>query len=202
MLLALGVAACDAQPDAPRHESEPTVDGAHADHAVDADSSLAPGVPADMSVYNLESAWTDADGTPQTLGSLAGRVQVVGLVYTNCAFACPRVIADMKRIEAALPDVGFVLVSIDPERDTPERLRQFADGARLSDERWTLLTGSDDSLIELAAVLGVRYRRISESDFMHSNLLTVLDRNGEIVHRQLGLGQVDQTIEAIREITP
>ena len=159
------------------------------------------GTPADMSVYNLESEWTDAEGVSRTLGdALGGRVQVVALVYTSCAFACPAVIADMKRIEAAVPDAGFVLVSIDPARDTPERLRSFARGSRLSAERWTLLTAADDDLLELAAVLGVRYRRISDTDFMHSNMLTVLDAEGRIVHRQLGLGRVAETIAAIRRL--
>ncbi|NIQ52455.1 MAG: SCO family protein, partial [Gammaproteobacteria bacterium] len=55
---------------------------------------------------------------------LAGRVRVVAMVYTSCAYACPRIMLDMKRIEAELgpeyrEDVGFVIVSIDPERDTP-----------------------------------------------------------------------------------
>lgn len=176
-------------------------DSAVPHHAAASPHSSAGGVgePADMSVYHLEGEWTDARDSTRTLGdALAGRVQVLALVYTSCALACPAVIADMKRIEAATGDAGFVLVSIDPARDTPERLRVFAEGSRLSPERWTLLTGNDDDLLELSAVLGVRYRRISNTDFMHSNMLTVLDAEGRIVHRQLGLGQVDETIAATR----
>jgi len=177
--------------------------GGHDHHAMETGDRTAAGEvsePADMSIYHLSSAWTDADGRDLELGDLGGRVQVVAMVYTNCAFACPRIVGDMKRIEAET-DARFVLVSIDPERDTPDRLRTFAEGSRLTPERWTLLAGADDDLLELAMVLGVRYRRISDTDFMHSNILTVLDEDGEIIHRQMGLGRTDETIAAIRRHT-
>ncbi len=207
-LLALSTAACEreprearladgpdtALPQAEAHEQR----GAHGSHGV-ADDIGVVDVPADLSIYHLESEWTDASGATRPLGaSLGGRIQVVALVYTSCAFACPAVVGDMKRIAAAVGGTGFTLVSIDPARDTPERLRVFAEGSRLDAGRWTLLTAGDDELLELAAVLGVRYRRISETDFMHSNVLTVLDEDGRIVHRQIGLGRVETTIAAIR----
>lgn len=186
--------------DAAPHMEAGRADGGHGPgHSTDAGPV---DEPADMSVFHLTSRWTDQTGTVRELDELGGRMQVVALVYTRCAFACPRVIADMKRIEAASEDVGFVLVSIDPARDTPEQLRSFAEGARLSPERWTLLTGDDGDLLELAAVLGIRYRRVSENDFMHSNVLTVLDEDGEIVHRQMGLGRVQTTLDALRARRP
>ena len=120
------------------------------------------------------------------------------MVYTHCEHACPRIIADMKSLRARLGDVGdrvgYALVSIDPERDDVERLRAFAEKTGLG-EGWTLLRGPEGSVRELAAVLGVRYRRVSELDFLHSNLLSVLDPAGVVIHRQVGLG-VDPTESA------
>ncbi len=149
--------------------------------------------PSDFSVYNAESTWRDASGAERRLGSLSGRPRVLAMIYTNCAFACPRILADMKRIEAGLPDalgdrVGFVLVTIDPERDTPKHLAEFARGARLDTARWTLLTGDEGSTLELAALLGVQYRRTGPGQWVHSNLITLLDARGEVSFRQLGLG--------------
>jgi protein SCO1/2 len=80
------------------------------------------------------------------------------------------------------------MVTIDPERDTPEILRAYAEAVRLDPERWTLLTAPDNTVLELAALLGVKYRRISDTDFSHSNVITILDQQGEIAHRQVGLG--------------
>jgi protein SCO1/2 len=166
-------------------------------HVHGGDLPPADGAIAGMSLHHLDAPWLDQHGDTLRLADLAERVQVVALVYTTCGQACPRIVAEMKQIESAVPDAGFVLVSIDPERDTPEQLARFAEGARLDPARWTLLTGSDGALLELAAVLGVRYRRISETDFMHTNALSVLDRDGVVRHQQLGFDGVGATIDAV-----
>ena len=188
-------AADAADASAPAH---PAMDHGAMDHR-----ELAAAEPSDFSVYHARSAWTDQHGTERTLRTLEGRVQVVAMVYTSCAYACPRIMLDMKRIEAALgpdleDDVGFVVVSIDPERDTPEKLAEFARGSRLDPERWTLLNGADGDIRELAVLLGVQYRQTAPGEWVHSNLITVLDRAGVVAHRQLGLGtDPAETIEAI-----
>lgn len=175
----------------------PAVHGVHGAPPVAAD-------PSDLSVYNLDAEWRDRTGAARALGSLGGRVRLVAMVYTSCGYACPRLILDMKRIEGELGgggEVGFVLVSIDPARDTPARLAAFADGARLDPDRWTLLTGDDDAILELAAVLGVQYRRTDGGEFVHGNLITVLDRHGEIAHRQDGLAADPRaTVEVIERL--
>jgi protein SCO1/2 len=150
-----------------------------------------------MSVYQLTSEWTDQNGRTRTLESLGGKVQVIALVYTNCGYACPRIVNSMKQIEAAVPESNFVLVSIDPARDTPGRLKEFATGAQLDPKRWTLLNGDDHALLELAAVLGVRYRQTDNGEFVHSNVMTVLDAAGNSIFRQDGFESAG-TIAAIR----
>jgi protein SCO1 len=153
-----------------------------------------------FSVYALEEErWRDRRGDELGLGSLAGRVQVVAMVYTHCHHTCPLIVADMKRLEAELAaagtDAGFVLVSLDPERDTPEQLQRFAEGLRLDAERWTLLTGTDGGTRALAALLNVRYRSEAEREIAHTNQLTVLDAEGQIVHQRASL---DEDLTATR----
>jgi protein SCO1 len=161
----------------------------HASHATAAGLALADASP--FSIYELDAHWQDQRGTTRPLASLAGRPQVMALVYTHCSSACPLILADMKRLEAELgaaaAGVGFVLVSLDPERDTPARLGEYAAATRLDPAQWTLLTASPDAVLELAMLLGVRYRRVNDG-FEHSNVLTVLDGDGRIVHRQVGFG--------------
>ena len=171
--------------------------GPHAHHAmsdIGADAPL-----SGHSVYQVASPWTDQHGTERTLSDLRGRPQVIAMVYTHCGSACPRIVGDMKRLEGAHPELEFVLVSIDPDRDTPGRLREFAEGSRLGDN-WTLLRGADDDLLELAAVLGVRYRRINDEEFMHSNVITVLDAEGKVAYRQEALGELDGTFAAVERL--
>lgn len=164
------------------------------------------GVPTELSVYNVDSDWTTQTGDLMKLQHLQGKVQLVAMVYASCQYACPRIVADMKRIESAVAEkyndrVGLVLISIDPERDTPEKLKAFAEQNHLDVSRWRLLHGSNNDILELAALLGVQYKRVSDTDFSHSNAITVLNPAGEIIHQQVGLGvSPDETITAIQQV--
>jgi protein SCO1/2 len=199
LLAALALAACGGQ-----GEAAPAADVDHAEHAAH-DAALAPADPTEYSLYQVESKWTDQHGEERELESLAGRVQVVAMVYTSCAHACPRLLADMKRIEGEVEQsdpgrVGFVFVTIDPERDTPDRLATYAHATRLGPDAWTLLTAPEPDTRELAALLGVRYHQEPDGEYTHSNLITVLDPEGVVVHRQEGLGaDPTATIAAIRK---
>ena len=84
--------------------------------------------------------------------------------------------------------MGFVLVSLDPERDGPAQLKAFAAAMRLDPARWTLLTGGADDVRELAALLGIRYRAEPDAEISHSNSYLVLDPEGRPAHRQDGIG--------------
>jgi protein SCO1/2 len=157
--------------------------------AADAPSAAA----SDFSVYDLETHWRDQEGRDRVLASLRGRAQVVAMVYTRCTHTCPAIVAEMKRLEAALDStgrahVGFVLVSLDPERDEPAQLKAFATSMHLPAEAWTLLTGDEDAVRELAALLGIRYRAEADAQISHSNTYLVLDADGRMVHRQDGVG--------------
>lgn len=146
-----------------------------------------------LPLYDLGSSWTTQQGDSIVLGDLAGRVRVVALVYTSCHGTCPLIVAELKRIEAAVPpgrvgEVGFVLVSLDPARDTPGRLARWATDNHLDQARWTLLNGSDGTVRELAATLGVRYQVQPDGEVAHANVITVLDAGGLVVHQQTTLG--------------
>lgn len=150
------------------------------------------------SVYDLGATWRDQSGARRTLSSLAGRPQVVAMIYTSCTTSCPLTVAAMRRIAAAVPGAGLVLVTLDPARDGPARLAAYAREHALDAARWTLLTASDDDVRDLAAALGVRYRRVSAAELAHSNTLTVLDATGAVVDQQAGFGAADETIRAAR----
>jgi protein SCO1/2 len=162
------------------------------------------GEPATDSLYNLKAPFTDQAGRRVKLGDLEGSVVVMAMVYASCEGACPILVSDVQRIERQLPDdvrakVRFVLVTFDPKRDTPAQLARYAKARGLSSPRWTLLTSDDDTVRELAALLGMRYRRLENGDFVHSNLITVLDARGVIAHRVVGLGQ--EPGEAVKAIS-
>jgi protein SCO1/2 len=156
-----------------------------------------------FSVYDLGSTWRDQTGAERAIASLAGRPQVVAMMYTHCEAVCPLTVAAMRRIEReAGPNVGLVLVSLDPDRDTPARLAEFAAEHGIAGGRWTLLAGSDAQVRDLAATLGVRYARVSGDEVAHANALTLLDARGWVVRRQSGSGaaDADEITRAVRAL--
>ncbi len=148
----------------------------------------------DLSIYQLDSLWRDDHDAVFPLASLQGQPVVLSMIYTSCQYVCPVLVQDVKRIEAALPPadrqrVSFVLVSFDPARDTPQALAAYRVKRELTADRWMLLTGQDEDVLALAAVLGVRFRPDGKGDFAHSNLITVLDAEGVVRHQQVGANQ-------------
>lgn len=147
----------------------------------------------DLSIYNLPEQWTTQNGQNIELKELRGKVLVMVMIYTSCKAACPRLVADMRNIEkkvpAALKDkVQYVLVSIDPKTDTPERLKEFAIENQMNNEQWLFLRSNDEQTREFSAVLAVNYKKISPIDFSHSNIISVFNAEGELAFQQEGLG--------------
>lgn len=148
-------------------------------------------LPAD-SVYQLEATWTNASGRAVTLADLRGPPRIVAMFYASCSYACPMLVADLKKIAARLPpesDVVFTLFSFDPERDSPAALNAFAARQEITGARWELMTGAPGHVRELAAVLGVRYRKDADGAIAHSNPITLLDGEGRIVVQLPGLNE-------------
>lgn len=166
----------------------------------------APDPVTDTSLYQMTGTWTDQSGADVRLANFAGRPVVISMVFTRCAYACPLLVADMKRIGAELggehnENVRYVLVSLDPDRDEPESLRHFARAHGLDAGQWTLLTGTHQHVRMLAALLGVRYRSQEDGQIAHTSLITVLNAAGEVVHRQKGLGADETaTVAALRSV--
>lgn len=148
---------------------------------------------SDESIFNLTSIWNTEEGKSITLKELKGKTIVMVMIYTTCKAACPRLAADMRNIEAKIPaefktDVQYVLVSIDPTTDTPKKLKEFAFENYMDGEQWTFLQGTESNVREFSNILSVKYKQISPLDFSHSNIISVFNPQGELVHQQEGLG--------------
>ena len=155
-------------------------------------AETAPALPA-TSLYALHTPWTDQDGHARQLGDLAGRVRVVAMIFTHCQYACPRILSELRELEAGLPPVadggpGFVLISFDSARDDPAALREFAAQQQLPAARWTLLHGDAAAVRELSVLLDVPFREDPDGNFSHASVISVLDREGRLVHQKRGLG--------------
>jgi protein SCO1 len=151
------------------------------------------------SIYHLEAALTDQSGRSQGLDVYRGSPVLVTMFYGSCPATCPLIIDTLRATERGLtPEqrarVRILMISIDPERDTPEALRQLAGMRRLDTARWTLARTDAESVREIAAVLGVQYRKLPGGEFDHSTVIAALSPQGEIEARTSELGHADAAI--------
>ena len=154
------------------------------------------------SIYDLPIQLRDADDRTVGLDVARGKPVLISMFYASCPVACPVLVAEIGQVIAALPpelqrDIRVVLVSFDPDRDTPAKLHELARERRL-DERWTLAVASEPDARALAAVLGVKYRKLDNGEFFHGSTIVVLDSEGRPVARTDSLGQRATLIAAIR----
>jgi protein SCO1 len=155
----------------------------------------------EMSIFHLPSQWNTQDGEVISFEDLKGETLVTVMVYTACKTACPRLVADMRNIETAVSakskeKVKYIMVSIDPKNDTPEKLKQFAKDNQMDDSRWLFLQGTEESTRDFANILAVKYKQISPIDFSHSNIISVFDSNGVLKYQKEGLGMENNEIIA------
>lgn len=165
--------------------------------------ALAADLPGD-SVYHLDIPLVDQDGNGSHLADRRGKPQLVSMFYTSCKFVCPLIIDSLRLTERSLDPaererVDVLLVSFDPERDTPTQLKSVFDKRKLEHGRWTLARTEAQNVRKLAAALDIRYRALADGDISHASALVFLDAEGRIVARSNVLGAVDPDfVAAIR----
>jgi len=164
-------------------------------HNHNADNTLhAKEVNSEHSLYHLDAEWTDHRGDMVRLDDFKGQPVIVVMFYGNCTDVCPILIQDTWRLYSSLEEsiqenVNVLAVSFDTENDTPEVLNEYAQYEQLNIPGWYFMTADNADVRTLAMMLGVQYSKKSDGHFAHSNLVTVLDENGRIVHRVEGLNQ-------------
>jgi protein SCO1/2 len=142
---------------------------------------------SDRSIYALPMTLTDQDGQKVGLDVFRGRPTFIGMFYSTCPSACPLLVSAIKRVMSGLgldagtdAEVRVLLVSFDPETDTPDVLRAVVAHREL-DARWKLASAPPDQVRELAALLGIQYRRLPDGKgFSHTSTIVLLDREGAI----------------------
>ena len=145
------------------------------------------------SIFNLDSKWIKQNKDSMSLKDLSNKITITAMVFTHCESACPRIVADLQRIEKVfskeeLESIQFLLISMDPERDTPDRFIEFSNDHQLN-KNWICISSNDDATMEIANVLNVRIKKLSDGGFDHSNTIHLLDKNGNLVFQQNGLAQ-------------
>jgi protein SCO1/2 len=139
---------------------------------------------SDRSIYAQSMSLTDEDGDVVGLDVFRGQPVFIGMFYGSCPTMCPLLISTIHRAMSELDastdaEVRVLLVSFDPERDSPTALHAIVAKRKL-DARWKLTSAPDDQARELAALLGIQYRKLPDGSFTHTSSIVLLDRAGAI----------------------
>ena len=144
--------------------------------------------PSTDSIFNLDDTWNAANGNAFPLSKLGGKPTVMAMVYTSCQYVCPLTVQNIKRIERTLnsaqaDNVNFALFSLDPERDTPAKLSEFAKLHNITAPSWTLAQGNAGAIRKLAVTLGIKYKKVESGDYEHDATIFILDKNGVVKYQ-------------------
>ncbi|MBM2806283.1 MAG: hypothetical protein HW419_4176 [Deltaproteobacteria bacterium] len=135
---------------------------------------------------------TTQDGKRLTLKELRGKVLAITFIFASCADTCPLLTAKMAGIQNRLGSdfgskVHFVSITVDAERDTPEVLKQYAEGHKANPAGWAFLTGTPAEIREVAKRYGIYYKKTSRGDVDHTFLTSLVDRNGTLRVQYMGV---------------
>ncbi len=125
---------------------------------------------------------------------IKSQITVMGFIFTHCPDICPMTTHNMYLTERELKkngidDVKFVALSFDPDRDSPEVLKKFAEVRELDFKSWTLLTGEKNIVNELLKRFDVKAIKTDESNdaegnyqysMMHTDRISLIDENGKL----------------------
>jgi protein SCO1/2 len=132
------------------------------------------------------------DGAPVGLADLRGKVVAVTFIYTSCTDTCPMLTALMVRVQDQLGQdfgerIAFVSITVDPDRDTPEVLKQYADTFGADLKGWAFLTGAPAAIRDVTHRYGVFAAKTANGNVDHTFLTSIVDRNGVLRVQYLGV---------------
>lgn len=135
---------------------------------------------------------TSQDGGPVSLRDFRGKVVAVTFIYTYCPDLCPMLTANMVSVQDRLGSdfgskIAFVSITVDPEHDTPEVLKQYAQNLNADLDGWAFLTGDPATLRDVERQYGIYVRKTAEGDVDHSFLTSLIDPDGIMRVQYLGV---------------
>ena len=137
-------------------------------------------------------ALTSQDGVPVKLTDFRGKVIAVAFIFTMCTETCPVLTPMMSFVQDRLgADFGkkivFLSITVDPERDTPEVLKEYAQAFGANSAGWSFLTGEPAAVREVARRYGVFAAKAPNGNVEHTFLTSIVDQRGVLRVQYLGV---------------
>jgi protein SCO1 len=139
-----------------------------------------------------EFTLTSQDGAPVALAQFRGKVVAVTFIYTLCANTCPVLTPMMSFVQDRLgadfgQEIVFISVTVDPERDTPQVLKEYAQAFGANPAGWFFVTGAPDVIRDVTRRYGVFAAKAADGNIDHTFLTSVIDPRGVLRVQYLGV---------------
>lgn len=151
--------------------------------------------PLDQDITRTQNTFLNQDSVKVEFPNIIkNKITLMAMIYTHCPDICPMTTHNMSLIEQRLPDnlknqVKFVVISFDPNRDTPGVLKKFAEIRDLSFDKWTFLSGDAKNTEEVMLKFGIKaipadstYDENGELSYnvIHTDRISLIDQNGRL----------------------
>jgi protein SCO1/2 len=152
------------------------------------------------------------DGKPASLGDFRGKTLAITFIYASCTDTCPMLTDKMARVQDSLgtmfgEKIIFISITVDPERDTPEVLKQYADSFGAHPVGRYFLTGEPPAVRDVLQDYGIYSKKTASGDIDHTFLTSLIDYHGDLRVQYVGvrfdpeefrsdlLGLVDESVK-------
>ncbi|BFH12105.1 SCO family protein [Paenibacillus melissococcoides] len=129
----------------------------------------------------------NVDGSTVTLADTNGKVRLFYFYFTNCPDVCPPTTYRLSEVQNLLKDKGIfgteasiVSISFDPERDTLEEIKKWSEKYNADYSGWYFLRGKEEDVAKMMPEFGSSVFKDEDGNFTHLNVITLVDRDGNI----------------------
>lgn len=151
--------------------------------------------------------YTDENGKPFGMKDLKGKLWVANFIFTSCTTICPQLTFQMSDLQKkakkeGLKDVQFVSFSVDPEVDTPKRLKDYVSHFQPDFSTWHVLTGYSQADIEKFGLDKFKMlvkKPENDTQVVHGTSFYLINKKGEIIKDYSG-GKDFQPEEIIKDL--
>jgi len=134
---------------------------------------------------------TTQDDKQLSLDDLRGKVVIITFIFASCTDTCPLLTAKMATLQSRLGDdfgtrAFFVSVTVDPERDTPQVLKRYAQAHGAELDGWAFVTGTLAEIRDVTKRYAVFNKKTPRGDVDHTFLTSLVDQSGTLRVQYLG----------------
>ncbi|MFD2043937.1 SCO family protein [Ornithinibacillus salinisoli] len=159
--------------------------------------------------YEIDDfTFTNQDGEEVSKSDFEGKIWIADFIFTSCDEECPQMTYNKQKVERALQeegidDIEFVSFSVDPEKDSPEVLKEYGEVRGITFDHWTFLTGYEFETIEQFARDSFKTQadQLTDTDIVHGISFFLVSPEGKAVKKYNGyLLQEEQIDEIVNDI--